>query len=121
MFAFWSRHDFLAVDELERLGEASRRVEALDGKVIAFVQEPPSSEWDEFAQFRELQFPVYHDVASALVRELDVWGYQYFVVDGSGMVRFSYTDLDRALNQMAALHHLEKAVPLVSEDRDRLP
>ena len=50
-----------------------------------------------------------------------MWGYQYFVVDGSGMVRFSYTDLDRALNQVAALRHLEKAVTLVSEDGDRLP
>ncbi len=124
ILAFWSRHDLHARQDISRLGEASRRAATHDARVIALVQEPPSSDWDAFVEANQLQFSVYHDVTSAMVRELEVWGYKYFVVDGSGMVRFSYTDLDKALNQAAALHYVEMlraATPFVSEESDRLP
>ena len=68
ILAFWSRNDLHARQDIIRLGEASRQAETHNARVIALVQEPPSSDWDALVEANHLQFPVYHDVTSAMAR-----------------------------------------------------
>jgi hypothetical protein len=105
VFAFWSQQDFRAVRERDSLIELSRRLGEYDAELITLVTQPGSESLELYRADIALPFRIYRDLTGEVVRAFDVWHYTYFVIDASGMVRFAYSNVTDALNQVAALRH----------------
>ena len=122
VFAFWSQHDFHAVQESDSLIELSRRLGDYDAELITLVTQPGLEGLELYGVDTSFPFPIYRDLTGQAVQAFDVWYYTYFVVDGSGMVRFAYSSVTDALNQVAALRHADDSravTSLVAEEVDR--
>ena len=118
LVAFWSRHSPPALREAAQLQAVTDRILELDGRVAVVMAEPWSDELDRFLGERDLTFPVYADAPRDAFRAFNAWGTSdYFVLDGSGRVRFSHSELDDVLTQVLVLQH--DATPPVASLADQ--
>jgi hypothetical protein len=123
IIAFWSGNDLVAVQDLDPLIEIHDRVRDYDAQLLTITQHQISADSVMyFSAGHDLPFPVYRDVSSNVQRWFNVWGApEYFVVDASGSVKFSFSEVDDLLNQVAALHYESgrAATSLVTEEDSR--
>jgi hypothetical protein len=119
--AFWSQEDYNAIQDTAALSEIYRKVGRYDAKLITLVDDP-LAEAGLFEVRRDLPFPVYQDVGAGAKQAFDVWSVpDYFIVDGSGLVRFANSHVDDLLRQVAALRYESPwaVTSLVTEEASR--
>ena len=121
VFAFWSRSDHHAVLQRDSLAKIARVIDGYDGTLVTLVEEGRTPDWQHYAEEEDFPFPIYHDIAGATRRSLNVWYVTYFVVDAAGEVQFAYSQIEDVLRQVAALHHRAQQVPtpVVTEEAGR--
>lgn len=104
LVAFWSRSCPPAVAELASLDRLARALAARGYATITVASGPPSPESRAFVSERGLSFPVYHDSWQEARLAFDQWSTpSYYVIDGTGRLRFARTDLASAAAQLDAV------------------
>jgi peroxiredoxin len=102
--AFWSRFCGPSKEELPALARLIARLQQQGVAVVTITDERVSDDLQQFLAAQQLTFPVYGDAWREASRAFSQWGTpSYFVVDGDGVVRFQYRDLNRIPAEVAAL------------------
>jgi peroxiredoxin len=102
--AFWSRYCGPSKDELPAVERVAARLRQQGVAVVTITDERVSDDLRRFLAEQKLTFPVYGDAWREASRGFSQWGTPaYFVLDGDGLVRFQYQNLNRILSEVAAL------------------
>jgi peroxiredoxin len=102
--AFWSRYCGPSKEELPALERLAARLRQQGVEVVTITDERVSDDLQRFLTAQKLTFPVYGDAWREASRAFSQWGTpSYFVLDGDGVVRFQYRDLNRIPAEVAAL------------------
>jgi hypothetical protein len=95
--AFWHRHSYPFLQDLETLNGLSDLQGATGPRLISVSVEPPSDGTERFLERHSPSFPVYFDLDDRAASLLGVWATPaYVVVDRQGAIRHRTSDLAEA-------------------------
>jgi hypothetical protein len=102
--AFWEPSCGPAVRDLPDLHRTADRVRALGGELITVTEEPPGERLSTVLAEHQADLPLYHDLDRSASAAFQQYGApEYFVLDPTGRIRFSQSDLGEVVAQVDAL------------------
>ena len=103
LVAFRSRYCPGSFTQLDEMARVAARLEAEGVPVIAVSPEEPAT-LREFMDAKGYRFPVFSDPQRDAAAAFDTPGFPaYFVLDGTGRIRFAHNDIGRVIREVAAL------------------
>lgn len=104
LVAFWSMHCPYSVAQHATLAATARRLSTLGYNSVALTHEPLDSTMLATLAAQRLDFPAYRDQNNEARLAFAQWGTpEYFVLDGTGRIRFRLTTLANAAAQLASV------------------
>jgi peroxiredoxin len=101
---FWSRYCAPSRRDLSRLDGLAQNLSKHDIPLFAISQESPSEDLRRYIENAKLATPVFFDTRREAARAFNQWATPvYFVVDQSGIVRFSGSEMDKVLTRAVAV------------------
>jgi thiol-disulfide isomerase/thioredoxin len=106
---FWSRYCAPSAQVMPWVAELAARL-ADDGTRLVAVTRDSPADAETYLQGASLELPTYFDTHGEAARVLNSWGTpQYFVLAGSGRLRFAFGSLSDVQRQMTALSAQEQS------------
>src|SRR5690606_19690422 len=103
LVAFWSRYCPPSFAQLDELACVAVRLEADGTPVLTLTDDAPAAV-RAFMDEKEYDFPVFFDPERDAAAAFDTPGFPtYFVLDGTGRIRFVHHDIGRVIREVAAL------------------
>lgn len=97
LVAFWHRHSWPFLEDLENLDALNAAYEGRDLQLLTVSVEPIGPGLEEFLRSHATDLPVLFDTGDTAARTLGVWSTpEYVVVDRTGRIRVRTADLGRA-------------------------
>jgi peroxiredoxin len=99
----WSRYCGFSHQAMPEIATLGARLGEIGVPLLALTRNPPA-EAEEYLRDGGWEIDVLYDTDGEAARALNSWGTpQYFVVDGSGRLRYAFSSLDALPRQVAAL------------------
>jgi hypothetical protein len=99
----WSRYCGFSHQAMPGIAALGARLRDIGVPLLAITRNPPA-EAEEYLREGGWEIAVLYDTAGEAARALNSWGTpQYFVVDGSGRLRYAFSSLEALPRQVAAL------------------
>jgi peroxiredoxin len=112
---FWSRYCSPSAQVMPRVAALAGSLEERGMRLVAVTRDSPADA-EQYLQEAKLDIEAYFDTEGAAAQAFNSWGTpQFFVLDGTGRLRFVFSSLGDIERQMAALSAQEGSTTVAIE------